>query len=68
MEMPVAALPREISSSEREAAMFSHSLPSFTTLFADVDTGQLNTQINFNRNSVFFVCNNSTTGHICNDI
>ncbi len=34
-----------------------------TTSFADVDTEKLNTQI-----SSFFVCDNSTTGHICNDI
>jgi hypothetical protein len=48
--------------------MSSHSLHGFTTLFADVDTEQLNTQIHFYTNSVFFVCDNSTTGHICNDI
>ncbi len=32
----------------------------FTTSFADVDSEQ--------SDSVFFVCDNSTTGHICNDI
>ena len=40
----------------------------FTTSFAVVDTEQLNTQIHFDTDSSFFVCNNSTTGHICNDI
>ena len=40
----------------------------FTTSFADVDTEQLNTQIHFDTDSLFFVCDNSTTGHICNDI
>ena len=28
----------------------------------------MNTQIHFDTDSVFFVCDNSTTGHICNDI
>jgi hypothetical protein len=55
-------------SSEGEATMVSHSLHGFTTLFADVDTEQLNTQILFDTDSAFFVCDNSTTGHICNDI
>ena len=40
----------------------------FTTSFADVDTEQLNTQIRCDTDSSFFVCDNSTTGHICNDI
>jgi hypothetical protein len=40
----------------------------FTTSFADVDTEKLNTQVHFDTDSSFFVCNNSTTGHICNDI
>jgi hypothetical protein len=40
----------------------------FTTSFANVDTEQLNTQIRFDADSSFFVCDNSTTGHICNDI
>ncbi len=39
----------------------------FTTSFADVDSEQLNMQVHFDTNSVFFVCDNSTTGHICND-
>ncbi len=46
----------------------SLSLCRFTTLFADVDTEQLNTQIHSDTDSVFFACDNSTTGHICNDI
>ena len=29
---------------------------------------KLNTQIHFDMDSIFFVCDNSTTGHICNDI
>jgi hypothetical protein len=29
---------------------------------------ELNMQVHFNADSIFFVCNNSTTGHICNDI
>jgi hypothetical protein len=39
----------------------------FTTLFADVDSEQLNTQVHFDTDSVFFVCDNSTTGHKCNN-
>jgi hypothetical protein len=48
--------------------MSLHSLHGFTTLFTDVDTEQLKTQIHFDTDSVFFVCDNFTTGHICNDI
>ena len=40
----------------------------FTTSFADIDTEKLNTQVHFDTDSTFFVCDNSTTGHICNDI
>ncbi len=40
----------------------------FTTSFADVDSEQLNMQVHFDTDSVFFICDNSTTGHICNDI
>jgi len=40
----------------------------FTKSFADVDTEQLNTQVHFDTDSSFFVCDNSTTGHICNNI
>jgi hypothetical protein len=43
-------------------------LQGFTTSFADGDSEKLNTQIHFNTDSVFFVWDNSTTGHICNDI
>jgi hypothetical protein len=28
----------------------------------------VNAQVHFNPDSIFFVCDNSTTGHICNDI
>ncbi len=56
------------SESEREISTQSHSLYGFTALFADIDTEQLNTQIHFDTDSVFFVCDNSTTGHICNHI
>ncbi len=44
------------------------SLHGFTSSFADGDTEKLNTQIHFDIDLVFFVCDNSTTGHICNDI
>jgi hypothetical protein len=39
-----------------------------TTSFADGDLEKLNTQIHFNTDSVFFVCDNLTTDHICNNI
>jgi hypothetical protein len=44
------------------------SLYSFTTLFADVESDQLNTQTHFDADSIFFVCDDSTTGHICKGI
>jgi hypothetical protein len=44
------------------------SLHSFTTSFADIESDQLSTQTYFDADSIFFVCDNSTTGHICNDI
>ena len=40
----------------------------FTSSFADSDLEKLNTQILFDMDLVFFVCDNLTTGHICNDI
>jgi hypothetical protein len=40
----------------------------FTSSFADGDTEHLNWQVHFDTDSVFFVCDNSTTGHICNDL
>jgi hypothetical protein len=46
----------------------SCSQHGFTTSFADVDSEQLNTQFHFDTDSVFFVHDNSTTGHICSDI
>jgi hypothetical protein len=54
--------------SKEEISTQSHSLYGFTALFEDIDMEQLNTQIYFDTDSVFFVCNNSTTGHICNNI
>jgi hypothetical protein len=44
------------------------NLHGFAVSFADVDSEQLNMQVHFDTHSIFFVCNNSTTGHICNDI
>jgi hypothetical protein len=46
----------------------SCSLHGFTTSFADINSEQLNTQTHFDTDSVFFVCDNLTTGHICSDI
>jgi hypothetical protein len=43
-------------------------LQGFTTSFADGDSEKLNMQIHFDTDSDFVVCNNLTTGHICNDI
>jgi hypothetical protein len=44
------------------------SLQGFTTSFADGYSEKLNTQIYFDMDSVFFVCDNSTSGQFCNDI
>jgi hypothetical protein len=46
----------------------SCSLHDFTTSFADVNSEQLNTQTHFDTDLVFFICDNLTTGHICNYI
>jgi hypothetical protein len=54
--------------SEGANDLSSCSLYGFTTSFAEVDSEQLNTQTHFDTDSVFFVCDNSTTEHICNDI
>ncbi len=54
--------------SEGANDLSSYSLHGFTTSFADVDSEQLNTQTHFDTDSVFFVCDNLTIGHICNDI
>ena len=43
-------------------------LSGYTTSFADADSEKINTQIHFDTDSIFFVCDNSTTRHICNDI
>ena len=40
----------------------------FTTSLADADLETPNTQVPFDTDSIFFVCDNSSTGHICNDI
>jgi hypothetical protein len=57
-----------IETKSKQQSTGSHSLYGFTASFADVDTEQLNTQIHFDTDSVFFVCDNSTTGHICKNI
>jgi hypothetical protein len=44
------------------------NLHGFAVSFVDVNSEQLNTQVHFDTDSIFFVCDNSTTGHICNDI
>jgi hypothetical protein len=44
------------------------SFQGFTTSFADGDSEKPNTQVHFDTDSIFFVCDNSTTGHICNHI
>ena len=33
-----------------------------------MDVEKLNTQVPFDTGSIFFVCDNSTTGHICNEL
>jgi hypothetical protein len=54
--------------SEGANDLSSCSLHGFIRSFADVHPEQLNTQTHFDTDLVFFVCDNSTTGHICNDI
>ena len=49
-------------------SIWSRITSRFTTSFVDADAEKLNTQIHFDMDSVFFVCDNSTTGHICNDV
>ena len=44
------------------------SLHGFTSSFMDGYSEKLNTQIHFDTDSVFFICDNSTTSQICNDI
>jgi hypothetical protein len=53
---------------ERDIKYPLSSLHGFTSSFTDGDSEKLNTQIHFDTDSVFFVCDNSTTGHICKDI
>jgi hypothetical protein len=43
-------------------------LSGYTTSFADTDSEKINTQIHFDTDSIFLIYNNSTTGHICNDM
>jgi hypothetical protein len=43
-------------------------LQGFTTSFANGNLEKLNTQIHFNTDLVFFIWDNLTTGHICNNI
>jgi hypothetical protein len=40
----------------------------FTTSFADGKSEKLNTKVHFDTDLIFFICDNSMTGHICNDI
>jgi len=51
--------------SEGDHTMNTHA---FTTCLADGDQERMNTQVPFDTDSIFFVCDNSSTGHICNDI
>ena len=53
---------------ERDIKYTLGSLHGCTSSFMDGDLEKLNTQIHFDTDLVFFVCDNSTTGHICNDI
>jgi hypothetical protein len=43
------------------------SFQGFTTSFVDGNSEKLNPQVHFDTGSIFFACDNSTTGHICND-
>jgi hypothetical protein len=45
-----------------------HNPLVYTTSFADGDSEQLNTQIHFDADLIFFDWDISTTGHICNNI
>ncbi len=53
---------------EQDMQLPISSFQGFTTSFADGKSEKLNTQVHFDTDSIFFVCINSTTGHICNDI
>ena len=55
-----------IGTSEGDTLGISEGANAFgcTSSFANVDTEQLNTQVHFDTDSSFFVCDNSTTGHI----
>ena len=45
----------------------SQPVLSHAICLVNVDEVKLNTQEHFDSDSVFFVCNNASTGHICND-
>ena len=45
----------------------SQPVLSHAICLANVDEEKLNTQEHFDSDSVFFVCDNASTGHICND-
>ena len=57
-----------LEDSEQDIKYPLGSLHGFTSSFMDGDSEKLNTQIHFDTDVVFFVCDNLTTGHICNDI
>ena len=57
-----------MTSASKGAYSTLHRIQGFTTSFADADAEKLNTQVPFDTDSIFFVCDNSTTGHICNDL
>ena len=43
-------------------------LQGFTTRFGDADVEKIDTQVPFDTDSIFFVCDNYTTSHICHDL
>jgi hypothetical protein len=57
-----------LEDSEQDIKYPLSSLHGVTSSFMDGALEKLNTQINFDTDLVFFVCDNLTTGHICNDI
>ena len=59
----------QASASEGDVSYSGYNiLHGFTTSLADADLERLNTQVPFDTDSIFFVCDNSTTGHICNNL
>ena len=61
-----------VNSHQTESSVSSYSgynnLHGFTTSFTNADADQINIQVPFDTYSIFFVCDNSTTGHIFNDL